>query len=106
MGKKSKKKSSGEGWSVVSEDVVENISNLFSVEKQKQKFHFAMEKRNGKTVTLIKGLVLSIEELKNLSKDLKNACGTGGTVKDGNIELQGEYREKAAEILKNKGWGK
>lgn len=49
--------------------------------------------RNGKGVTLIDGLPLAAEELNALAKVLKARCGTGGTVKDGIIEIQGDHRE-------------
>jgi translation initiation factor 1 len=55
--------------------------------------------RGGKTVTLVKNLHLSAEEMKSLAKVLKQECGTGGTVKDGAIEIQGEHREKIANLL-------
>ncbi|MBC6904708.1 stress response translation initiation inhibitor YciH [Saccharophagus sp. K07] len=60
--------------------------------------------RGGKGVTLITGLPLDEEGLKNLAKELKQACGTGGTVKDGVIEIQGEQREKLKPILEKKGF--
>lgn len=49
--------------------------------------------RGGKTVTLVKGLALDPLALAALGKRLRTACGTGGTVKDGVIELQGEHGE-------------
>lgn len=55
--------------------------------------------RGGKGVTLIKNLVLSDEDMTALAKKIKQACGTGGTVKDGAIEIQGGNREKVAEVL-------
>lgn len=60
--------------------------------------------RGGKVVTLVKNLVLSEDDLKSLAKQLKQACGTGGTVKDGVIEIQGEQREKIAEVLAKMGY--
>jgi translation initiation factor 1 len=60
--------------------------------------------RAGKTVTLVKKLVLSEQELKDLATKLKQVCGSGGTVRDGVIEIQGEHREKIAEALKNMGY--
>ena len=60
--------------------------------------------RGGKTVTLIRKLVLSEEDLKELAKKLKQVCGSGGTVKDGVIEIQGEHREQIAEALKTMGY--
>jgi translation initiation factor 1 len=60
--------------------------------------------RGGKAVTLVKNLVLSEDDLKVLSKQLKLACGSGGTVKDGLIEIQGEHREKISEVLRGLGY--
>lgn len=60
--------------------------------------------RGGKTVTLVKKLVLAEEDMKELAAKLKQICGSGGTVKDGLIEIQGEHREKIAEALKKMGY--
>jgi translation initiation factor 1 len=50
--------------------------------------------RGGKTVTVITGVVASGEELSALAQQLKKLCGSGGTVKDGNIEIQGDHCDK------------
>ena len=60
--------------------------------------------RGGKAVTLIKKLVLSEEDMKELAKKLKQVCGSGGTVKDDVIEIQGEHRERIAEALQKLGY--
>jgi len=60
--------------------------------------------RAGGVVTLVKKLVLSEEDLKELAKKLKQLCGSGGTVKDGVIEIQGEHRERIAEALQKIGY--
>ena len=60
--------------------------------------------RKGAGVTLINGLPLGTEELKVLAKQLKARCGVGGAVKDFVIELQGDQRDKAREILEGKGY--
>jgi translation initiation factor 1 len=60
--------------------------------------------RAGKAVTLVKNLVLSDDDLKALATRLKQICGSGGTVKDGLIEIQGQHREKIAEALKKMGY--
>ena len=60
--------------------------------------------RAGKTVTVIKDLKLSPDDLKELAPyTLKQTCGTGGTVKDGVIEIQGDHREKIAARLRVSG---
>jgi translation initiation factor 1 len=60
--------------------------------------------RKGKTVTLIKNFVGSSMELENLAGELKRSCGTGGTVKDGEIVIQGDFREKIMIFLSDKGY--
>lgn len=56
--------------------------------------------RKGKTVTLVTGLPLADAALQQLASELKRQCGTGGTVKDGVIEIQGDHRDAIFEILK------
>jgi translation initiation factor 1 len=59
--------------------------------------------RGGKAVTLVKGLRLDATELAGLGRQLKAACGSGGTVKDGVIEVQGDHCERVIEFLKAQG---
>lgn len=57
--------------------------------------------RGGKTVTVVRDLQLSAEDLDALGKKLKKMCGAGGAVKDGNVEVQGDHRDKVvAELVK------
>lgn len=60
--------------------------------------------RGGKSVTLIERLAVSDDELKKICKELKSKCGTGGTVKDHHIEIQGDFREKIRPLLEQKGY--
>jgi translation initiation factor 1 len=60
--------------------------------------------RGGKVVTLVKNLHLSPDDHKALTKHLKQTCGSGGTSKDGVIEIQGEQREKIAAALQQLGY--
>jgi translation initiation factor 1 len=60
--------------------------------------------RNGKTVTLIKGFNGSNRELDDLAGTLKRHCGTGGSVKDGDIIIQGDCRNKVLAFLAGKGY--
>jgi translation initiation factor 1 len=53
---------------------------------------------------LISGVPLTPEGLKNLASELKHKCGTGGTLKNGVIEIQGDHRDVLIELLKAKGW--
>jgi translation initiation factor 1 len=66
--------------------------------------HHDAKGRHGGTVTLVKKLVLSPDDMKELAKKLKQLCGTGGTVKDDVIEIQGEHREKIAGALTKMGY--
>ena len=66
--------------------------------------HSDSKGRGGKAVTLVKKLVLAEEDMKELASKLKQICGSGGTVKDGMIEIQGEDREKIADALKKMGY--
>ena len=66
--------------------------------------HHESKGRGGKAVSLVKNLMLTPADMKSLAKKLKATCGSGGTVKDGVIEIQGEHREKIAEALKNLGY--
>jgi translation initiation factor 1 len=59
--------------------------------------------RGGKGVTLVKGVALDAVALTALGKQLKTACGTGGTVKDGVIEVQGDHCDRVIELLRTKG---
>ena len=59
--------------------------------------------RGGKTVTLVKGLALDAIALAALGKQLRSACGAGGTVKDGVIEIQGDHCDLVMENLKKQG---
>ncbi|NLQ16374.1 stress response translation initiation inhibitor YciH [Marinomonas sp. M1K-6] len=60
--------------------------------------------RKGKGVTVINGLPITEEALKALGKKLKTQCGTGGAVKDGQIEIQGDQRQKIKELLEKEGY--
>ncbi|PCK03674.1 MAG: stress response translation initiation inhibitor YciH [Alteromonadaceae bacterium] len=59
--------------------------------------------RNGKGVTIVTGFELDDKALKILAKKLKQLCGTGGTAKDGIIEIQGDQRDKLLDHLKAQG---
>ena len=60
--------------------------------------------RKGKTVTTVSGFQLNDEELKNLATELKRRCGTGGSVKDGIIIVQGDHRDTLIAELKERGF--
>ena len=60
--------------------------------------------RKGKAVTVITGVLLPPPELKDLSRHLKQVCGSGGTLKNGAIEIQGDHRDRLVKALKNRGF--
>ena len=81
-------------------------TNVKSLPPQQQTayLHRDSKGRGGKSVTLIKKLVLSEDAMKSLAKRIKQDCGVGGTVQDGVIEIQSEQREKIAGILEKLGY--
>ena len=60
--------------------------------------------RKGAGVTVVRGAPLTGAELAALAKELKRRCGSGGTLKNGVIEIQGDHRDKLVELLSARGW--
>ncbi len=77
-----------------------------SLPKNQQKLRLYMERagRGGKTVTIVKFFVGSEDDMVALCKILKQKCGVGGSVKDGEIIIQGDHRERLLDILKKEGY--
>jgi translation initiation factor 1 len=82
------------------------ISHARSLLPQQQTAYLHRESggRGGKVVSVVKNLVLTDDDLKSLAKKLKQECGSGGTVKDGLIEIQGEHRQRMADVLQRLGY--
>jgi translation initiation factor 1 len=68
------------------------------------KLRLEKQGRGGKSVTVIYDLPNNAAFLKELSQELKRACGTGGTVAENTVELNGDLRERVRELLAKKGW--
>ena len=60
--------------------------------------------RRGKAVTVIRGAPLDAAGLDDLARELKRACGTGGSAKGGAVEIQGDKRAQVADLLRARGW--
>lgn len=87
----------------ISNDKVSKETTL-PVHEQKLEAHFSNKGRGGKTVTIIKGFQGSEDDMKTLSKELKSYCGAGGSIKDGEILIQGNFRDKIISFLINQGY--
>jgi translation initiation factor 1 len=79
-------------------------TETLSPENQQLEAHFSNKGRAGKIVTVIKGFIGTEQDLKALGKQLKTKCGVGGSVKNNEIIIQGNYRNKIIEILSKEGY--
>ncbi|MFY7963852.1 MAG: translation initiation factor [Chitinophagaceae bacterium] len=83
------------------EEETDNIETLLP-NQQKLRIWLETKHRGGKTASIISGFIGTDDDIQSLSKSLKNACGTGGSSKDGEIIIQGDHREKILQwLLKN-----
>lgn len=80
------------------------VTGSLKPEEQQLEAHYSSKGRAGKKVTVVKGFKGPDEELHDLGKDLKKKCGVGGSVKDGEIIIQGDVREKVMAYLRDLGF--
>ena len=98
---------SGAGLPVVPQSVLQQTGKKEALAKNRGRVDIKRTTagRGGKTVTIVTGFVaIGLSEKESLAKKMRNACGCGGTVKDGDIEIQGDQREKIAQILTEAGF--
>lgn len=84
----------------------EETEEVATPEKSCQKLRVSIEKkgRGGKTVTVVKGFTGSETDLQALGRLLKTRCGVGGSAKDGEILIQGDCRQRVADLLRQEGY--
>lgn len=107
----SKKKIQGFGGLVYSTDPEfklpdENFEEQETIEPSQQKLRIRLDTRHraGKAVTLVEGFIGTIADMEELGKKLKSFCGTGGSVKEGEIIVQGDNRDKVLQWLLRNGY--
>ena len=81
----------------------EEVETL-GLESQRLRVRIEKNGRGGKTVTIVSGFIGTLEDLQSLGKSLKYKCGVGGSVKDGEILIQGDFKLRIVDLLRVMGY--
>ena len=87
-------------------DEDDELQETLNAQEQQLKVSIDRKSRKGKSVTLISGFEGSKEDLKELERTLKSKCGVGGSCKDGEVLIQGEFKTKVIDLLQAMGYTK
>lgn len=85
-------------------EITESTDDVSNIWLQEDPIICKYEKRKGKPITILEGYTGAIEDFKLLAKELKTKLSVGGSFKDDKIIIQGDYRDKIMQILKEKGF--
>ncbi|NGM60973.1 translation initiation factor [Sphingobacterium sp. SGG-5] len=87
--------------------LADDMREIDTLSNDRQKLKVVLDKkaRKGKVVTLVEGFVGSEKDLQELAKILKQKCGVGGSAKDGEILIQGDFKQRVFDYLKTSGYG-
>ncbi|ELY43906.1 SUI1 family translation initiation factor [Natronorubrum tibetense] len=87
------------------DDLLDELDSQGDLETSQQMLSIRTESRRyDKPVTIVEGFDLESDEIKSIASDLKSSMGTGGTVDDGRIELQGDHRDRVPDLLRDRGF--
>ncbi|WP_121744237.1 SUI1 family translation initiation factor [Natronorubrum halophilum] len=87
------------------DDLLDELDSGGDLETSQQVLSIRTESRRyDKPVTIVEGFDLEPSEIKSIASDLKSSMGTGGTVDDGRIELQGDHRDRVPDLLRERGF--
>ena len=87
------------------DDLLDELDSQGDLETSQQMLSIRTESRRyDKPVTIVEGFDLESDEIKSIASDLKSSMGTGGTVDEGRIELQGDHRDRVPDLLRERGF--
>ncbi|WP_226483145.1 translation initiation factor [Natrinema amylolyticum] len=87
------------------DDLLDELDSQGDLETSQQVLSVRTESRRyDKPVTIVEGFDLESDEIKSIASDLKSSMGTGGTVDEGRIELQGDHRDRVPDLLRDRGF--